>query len=349
MSAQSAPIGEWEQRWHPLLREWVIYSAHRQKRPWTGERAVASDVAQPAYDAECYLCPGNLRINDVQNPSYSEVHVFDNDRPSISFDAPSVLPVPAGIYRNKPATGLTRVLCYSPLHNKTMAELSESQVLTIVEEWQSQTHQLSTLNGIRSVTIFENKGELCGMSNPHPHGQIYATNFIYKTIESHLLAAREHHERTGRILFQDILKAEQSDAIRIVAENDTMVAFVPYFARFSYEVYLSPKRTVAHVSDLSDVETVDLAALLRLILVKMDNLWSMPFPYLMMLHQAPVDDGDYSLFHFHIELYPPLRTPELRKYVAAHEIGGGNFLADTMPEVKASELRASPSIHYNST
>ena len=338
--------GSWEQRWHPLLQEWVIFSAHRQDRPWTGERFASQHTEQIRHDPDCYLCPGNGRISGDVNPEYSGVFVFDNDRPSISFDAPAPLDTPSGIYRNKPATGLTRVLCYSPLHNLTMAELNEQQVLEVVEQWQHQTRSLSRLSGITSVNIFENKGQLCGMSNPHPHGQIYATNFLYKTVESHLQAAQDHHRQTGQCLFQDILTAEQSDGRRIVAENDTMLAFVPYFARFAYEVYIAPKRTVAHVSALNDRETADLAALMRTVLVKMDNVWEMSFPYLMMLHQAPVDNGDYRLFHFHIELYPPLRTPELRKYVAAHEIGGGNFLADTMPEAKAAELRSSANQHY---
>lgn len=281
------------------------------------------------------------------NPDYAGVFVFDNDRPSISFDAPRTLPAATGLYRNKPATGLTRVLCYSPRHNVTMAELSAEKVADVVHEWQRQTHELAALPDVVSVNIFENKGELCGMSNPHPHGQIYATNFVYKTIESHLAAASEHHQQTGRVLFADILDAEMHDHHRIVAENSTMVAFVPYFARFSYEVYVAPKRTVSHIFKLSEAELADLAQLFHTVLIKMDNLWSIPFPYLMMLHQAPVDGAEYPLFHFHISLYPPLRAPHLRKYVAAHEIGGGNFLADTMPEDTAAQLRSAASVHYN--
>lgn len=336
----------WEQRWHPLLREWVIFSAHRQNRPWTGEHSVADNAIKPKHDAQCYLCPGNTRISEKQNPEYSGVYVFDNDRPSISFDAPTKLETPAGLYRNKSATGLTRVMCYSPLHNVTMAELTSAQVVNAVHEWQRQTMELSKLSEVSSVTIFENKGEITGMSNSHPHGQIYATNFVYKSTESHLMAAAEHHQKTGRVLFQDILNAEAKDGTRIVAENETMIAFVPYFARFAYEVYVAPKRTVENITKLTDAETTDFASLFQNVLIRLDNLWSMPFPYLMNLHQAPVDGGDYKLFHFHAALYPPLRTPTLRKFVAAHEIGAGNFLADTMPEEKAAELRACETVHY---
>lgn len=336
----------WEQRWHPLLREWVIFSAHRQNRPWTGEHSHTNNAAIPSHDPHCYLCPGNTRVSKMQNPDYSGVYVFDNDRPSLSFDAPSKLQTPVGLYRNKPATGLTRVMCYSPLHNVTMAELTSAQVANVVLEWQGQTTELSKLPEVSSVNIFENKGEITGMSNAHPHGQIYATNFIYKSTERHLMAAVEHHDKTGRVLFQDILEAEVQEGTRIVAENETMIAFIPYFARFAYEVYVAPKRSVEHITQLTDAETADFASLFQHVLIRLDNLWSMPFPYLMMLHQAPVDGGDYSLFHFHAALYPPLRTPTLRKFVAAHEIGAGNFLADTMPEEKAAELRACDTVHY---
>lgn len=336
----------WEQRWHPLLREWVVYSAHRQNRPWSGQLDAASECPLPAYDPECYLCPGNLRIGGADNPDYEGVYVFDNDRPSLSFDAPDVLTQPSGIYRNKPATGLTRVICYSPDHNLSMSELTGEQVAAVAVEWQKQTHELAGLSRVRSVSIFENKGTLCGMSNPHPHGQIYATNFIYRTTQDYLEAAAEHHRKTGRKLFADILDAEIMDGRRIIAENDTAIVFVPYFARFAYEVYVVPKRSAAHLTALTDGELSDVAALLRDVLIRMDNLWCMPFPYLLMVHQAPVDGRHFPLFHCHIAIYPPLRAPKLRKHVAAHEIGGGNFLADTMPEDKAAELRATSTLHY---
>ncbi|MFK7995524.1 MAG: galactose-1-phosphate uridylyltransferase [Granulosicoccus sp.] len=341
---------QWVQRWHPLLREWVIYSAHRQDRPWTGETIRQADVELPDHDPSCYLCAGNRRVGGAVNPDYQGVFVFDNDRPSISLDAPLDLQSPPGIYRNMPATGISRVLCYSPQHSVSMSEMSELQILDVVKQWQLQTQELSSHSQVRSVCIFENKGAMCGMSNPHPHGQIYGTNFVYKTTESHLMAAKEHHQKTGQILFQDILAAETDEVPerqRIVVQNDTMVAFVPYFARFAFEVYIAPRRTVAGFSLLNEKESTDLASILREVLVRMDNLWEMPFPYLMMLHQAPVDDNEYPLFHSYIGIYPPLRTPALRKYVAAHEIGGGNFLADTMPEVKAAELRACSTTHYS--
>ncbi len=338
--------GGWEQRWHPLLREWVVYSAHRQNRPWSGEQSLESSEEHPAYDPLCYLCPGNTRVSGIVNPDYEGVYVFDNDRPSISTEAPDQLIPPPGIYQNKPAYGISRVICYSQTHNLNMSLLGIAQMQAVVKEWQRQTNDLSKTPGIESVCIFENRGELCGMSNAHPHGQIYATNFVYKNTQSYIQAATEHQQKTGQSLFEDILNAELSDGRRVVSENETIVAFVPYFARFAYEVYLMPRRHVSHITQLTDAESLDLADILRDVLIRMDNLWAMPFPYLMMLQQAPVARAADPLFRFHIALYPPLRTPQLRKYVAAHEVGGGNFLADTMPEDKAAELRSASTIHY---
>lgn len=336
----------WQQRWHPLLSEWVIYSAHRQERPWTGIRDKQTQVSAPEHDDSCFLCPGNTRISGDINPQYSDVFVFDNDRPSLSPDAPTRLETPAGIYRNSAATGLTRVLCYSPLHNVTLAELSLVHAQKVVKKWQLQTHELMEMQQFTSVCIFENKGELTGMSSPHPHAQVYATNFTYKSTQSHLDAAQDHFDRTRRVLFMDILDAEKQDGTRIVAENNSCIAFVPYFARFPYELIISPKQRVAHLTNLDKGSLNEFAAILHEALIRLDNLWKMPCPYLLMLHQAPVDQNDYPLFQLHVSIYPPLRTPELRKHVAAHEIGGGNFLMDKMPEATAAELKAVNSVHY---
>jgi len=196
------------------------------------------------------------------------------------------------------------------------------------------------------VLIFENKGEVVGVSNPHPHCQIYATNFVFKTIETEARVSERHLAETGRVLFQDIIQAEREDGRRIIVENDSAIAFLPYFARYAYEVFVAPKQTHASLATFSQKEICDFARALKCLLVKFDNLWHMPFPYVMTLHQAPTDGGDYRGFHFHIEFHPPLRRPNLLKYLAGPEIGGGNFLSDTAPEEKAAELRAQPEIHY---
>jgi UDPglucose--hexose-1-phosphate uridylyltransferase len=338
----------WEERWHPLREEWVIVAAHRQDRPWSGSTMEHETEELPEYVPDCYLCPGNPRVSGMVNPHYPQTFVFDNDHPSVSPSAPVELNTPPGVYRNQPARGIARVVCYSPKHNLTLGELEPAEIETLLHVWQEQYKDLGSRPEIAHVLIFENKGEAVGVSNPHPHCQIYATNFVFKTIETEARASERHLAETDRVLFQDILAAEIEDGRRIIAENDSAIAFLPYFARYAYEVFVAPKATHSNIARLSDREVRDFAEVLKRVLVKFDNLWQMPFPYVMPLHQAPVDGRDYSGFHFHIEFHPPLRKPNLLKYLAGPEIGGGNFLSDTSPEEKASELRAQLDVHYKS-
>lgn len=336
----------WEERWHPLREEWVVIAAHRQDRPWSGGTLNAKPTTLPSYLPDCYLCPGNSRVSGRSNPDYEQIFVFDNDHPSVALDAPSVTDLNSPVYRSRPATGIARVVCYSPRHDVTLAELDTSEIEDLMRVWQEQYTQLGSRPEIEHVLIFENKGEAVGVSNPHPHCQIYANNFVFKTIENEARISRTYFEENGRPIFQDIIKAEQDEGRRIIAENDTAIAFVPYFARYAYEVFVAPKETHPSIAALSANEIADLADVLKTVLVKFDNLWRMPFPYVMPLHQAPTDGGNYDAFHFHIEFHPPLRKPNLLKYLAGPEIGGGNFLSDTSPEEKAAELIALPAMHY---
>ena len=339
----------WEERWHPLREEWVIIAAHRQNRPWSGETIEHNEAPLPVYVEDCYLCPGNLRVSGARNDNYTSTFIFDNDHPCVGDDAPKDLQKPTGIYRNQAATGIARVVCYSPNHSLTLAELEPWEVENLLGVWQQQYRELSIQKEIKHVLIFENKGEAVGVSNPHPHCQIYATNFVFKTIETEARASQKHLAETGRVLFQDVIRAEKEDGRRIICENESAIAFIPYFARYAYEVFVAPKTTHGSIATLSRDELRDFAALLKQVLVRFDNLWQMPFPYVMPLHQAPTDGGDYSSFHFHIEFHPPLRRPSLLKYLAGPEIGGGNFLSDTAPEEKAEELRSQSDIHYKQT
>ena len=339
----------WEERWHPLREEWVIVAAHRQNRPWNGETVIHEEPALPNYAPDCYLCPGNARVSGKDNDLYTSTFVFDNDHPCVGFDAPLGLTKTNGLYRNRPATGIARVVCYSPKHNVALAELETCQIENLLRVWQDQCVELGARDEVAHVLIFENKGEVVGVSNPHPHCQIYATNFVFKTIETEARASQLHLSRTGRILFQDIIKAERKDGCRIIFENELAIVFLPYFARYAYEAFVAPKKTHPSIASLTDGEVRDFAGALKYLLVKLDNLWRMPFPYVMTLHQAPTDDGDYHAFHFHIEFHPPLRQPNLLKYLAGPEIGGGNFLSDTSPEEKAAELRGQPDVHYKQT
>jgi UDPglucose--hexose-1-phosphate uridylyltransferase len=338
--------GSWEQRWHPLREEWVIVAAHRQQRPWTGKTVTAAAAELPAYDPGCYLCPGNARVSGAVNARYAGTFVFDNDHPCVGPDAPRDIAVPPSFYRAMPAVGAARVVCFSPHHDLTLAEMPPSAIAEVVDVWRGQTRELGGRPEVRQVLCFENKGDVVGVSNPHPHGQIYATSFVWKTIELELAASERHQRDNGRGLMADIVRAEQRDGRRVLHEDDHVIAFVPYFARYAYEVYVVPKRRVAHVSDLNETEVAALAGALSAVTVRFDNLWRMSFPYVQVLHQAPTDGGDYKAFHFFIAFHPPLRQPNLLKYLAGPEIGGGNFVSDTSPEAKAAELRAQPPLHY---
>ncbi|MGB7207148.1 MAG: galactose-1-phosphate uridylyltransferase [Pyrinomonadaceae bacterium] len=338
----------WEERWHPLREEWVVIAAHRQNRPWSGGTVAGEQIKLPQYLSDCYLCPGNTRVSGKTNPDYDQIFVFDNDHPSVDIKAPQNDEPPSAIYKARPATGISRVVCYSPRHDLTLTELNLPEIVELMGVWQEQYTDLGSRSEIEHVLIFENKGEAVGVSNPHPHCQVYANNFVFKTIENEARVSQKHFAQTGRTLFQDIIQAEKNDGRRIIAENDSAIAFLPYFARYAYEVFAAPKESHPSIASLSRNEKVDLAAVLKTVLVKFDNLWKMPFPYVMPIHQAPTDGGNYEAFHFHIEFHPPLRKPNLLKYLAGPEIGGGNFLSDTSPEEKAAELISASDIHYKS-
>ncbi len=335
-----------EERWHPLRQEWVIISSNRNNRPWLGEQVGGTERRLPEHEAGCYLCPGNTRVAGHANPHYDPVFVFDNDHPCVSADAPEVAPPDSPLFRNRRADGVSRVVCYTPRHDLTLAELPLNNVIALLQTLQGQYRELGARGEVRHVLMFENKGDVVGVSNPHPHCQIYATNFVFRTIEVEAEATSAYFVETGRSLLGDVITAEERDGRRIVVRRDGALSFVPYFARYPYETYVAPRATHASIADLAHDELVEFAEVLSETLVRLDNLWSMSFPYVMVLHQAPTDGGAYPGFHFHIQIHPPLRKPGLLKYLAGPEIGGGNFLNDTIPEEKAAELRASGSAHY---
>jgi len=336
----------WEQRWHPLRREWVVVSSHRNERPWQGERVAEVPQALPAYAPDCYLCPGNVRVSGRRNERYTGVFVFDNDHPCVGPEAPKELATPPGIYRNGPAAGCARVVCFTPRHDLTLAQLPESECLDLLEALQAQYRELGARNDVRHVLVFENKGEVVGVSNPHPHCQIYATSFVFKTIELEAEAQAAYLAEHGRPLFQDIVASEEADGRRLLVRRGQALSFIPYFARYPYETFVAPRATRPSLAQLTASELVDFAAVLRETLIRLDNLWRMAFPYVMVLHQAPTDGSPSPGFHFHIQIHPPLRKPGLLKYLAGPEIGGGNFLNDTAPEEKAAELRGVSGVHY---
>jgi UDPglucose--hexose-1-phosphate uridylyltransferase len=336
MDGESNPESVWEQRWHPLRREWVVVASHRNTRPWSGKREEIATQDEPAYDPDCYLCPENRRSGGEVNPDYTGVYTFTNDHPPVGPEAPEAH-CDDGLYRISPARGLSRVVCYSPRHDLALAELSVGQVIELVEAWRGEYEMLGARPEVNHVLIFENKGREVGVSNPHPHCQIYATNFIFSLVEREEEAAREHRHATGRCLFCDVMEAERRDGRRLIAENDGALAFVPHFARYAYEVYVMPRPHRRSLADLTAAEVRDLAVALRTVLIKYDNLFEMPFPYLLAIHQAPTDGRAHDDYHLHLELQPPLRQPGLLKFLAGPELGG---------EAKAAELRTASEVHY---
>ncbi len=343
-------VGEttkWEERWHPLRQEWVIVAAHRQDRPWSGSVHDHSGDGLPEHDPDCHFCPGNDRISGIRNPDYQSIFVFDNDHPCVGFSAPTGLLPPAEPYANRPATGVARVVCYHPRHDLSLSRLTHAGVVNLLRCWQDQYLELGGRSDINHVLIFENKGRAVGVSNPHPHCQIYATNFVFKTIENEAAISAAYYQQHARTILGDMIAAEVDDGRRVVTENAKALGFVPYCARWAYETYVAPKRACASIADLTEDELSGFAGVLRETVIRYDNLWQMPFPYVLVLHNAPTDGKEYPGFHFHVEFHPPLRKPNLLKHLAGPEMGGGSFLSDTWPEEKAAELKAASSIHYD--
>lgn len=336
---KSYTTGKWEKRWHPLREEWVVYSAHRNSRPWQGG-ALIKPKASLEYDPTCYLCPGNSRIHGHRNPVYKDVFIFENDHPVVGMGAPEVATADqTGLYKKASAKGIAKVVCYDPRHNITLSQMKLPNVIKVFESFQSEMMEFEKNPAIHSVLVFENKGEAVGVSNPHPHCQIYATDFAFKLVDHQINIADQYQTLHNKNVFEEIISNEKSDRIRILAENDHAIAFIPFFARYAYEVMIFPKNHHQSLISLTPPEITDLTEVFHQVVRRMDLNFQMDFPYVMSVMQAPVDGNQYPNFRMHLWLQPPYRQPGLIKYLAGPEIGAGNFMADTMPEDKAAELR----------
>lgn len=333
----------WEQRWHPLREEWVLFTSHRGGRPWIGETHAPVEVDPPAYDPTCALCPGNRRLRG-ENPAYTGTYWFTNDLPCFSPDAPGS-PDGDSFYRTRPALGTAEVVCYHPDHGKTFVDLADDEARAVVDLWTERYRELGSRPEVDHVLIFENKGSLVGTSNPHPHCQIYAGNLVYAHMEREAEASRRFFERTGRFLGQEILAREEVGP-RVIAANGHFVACVPWFARYAYEVFILPRRPTASLAELTADERGALGLMIREVATRYDNLWQMPMPYVMAIHQAPSDGRNHSTFPFHVEFHPPLRKPDTMKYLAGPEIGGGSMTNESNPDDRAAELRSVAGPHY---
>ena len=317
-----------------MQENWVTITGHRNNRPWSApEKKILSSPHD--YESSCPLCPGNQRVSGERNPEYNGIFIFDNDHPAFALPAPSNRAIDNSPFVSAPAGGLCRVVCYSPIHNKTLAHLSIDETRKLIDAWAEQTIELMSYEKIEQVLIFENSGELVGVSNSHPHAQIYATEFVMEGFRKETRA----FEKSSSPLMESLLVAEILDGRRMLYEGSEVCAFVPYFARFPYEVYIVPRNRHQYLSDLSKSECYDLAVALNGILRRYEALWDLPFPYMLLVHQSPCE-MPHPAYHAHIQIHPILRGPNLPKYLASVETGAGHFLNDGSPEEKAAELRS---------
>jgi UDPglucose--hexose-1-phosphate uridylyltransferase len=307
----------------------VATATHRQERTFL-----------PPADF-CPLCPTKEGGFPTEVPeSAYDLVVFENRFPSLRPDPPAPAVEGTELYPVRPGQGVCEVLLYSPHHNSTLAEEPVEQIYKLVRVWIDRFRELGALDFIDYVFEFENKGEAIGVTLHHPHGQIYAYPFIPPRIQKELDESHSHQARTGRCLVCDIVAEERRDGRRIIAGNESFVAYIPFFAGYPYEVHIASLRHLQSLSDLSVSEQKGLAELLKVVLVAYDRLFDLSFPYIMAIHQRPTDGGVYDYYHLHIEFYPPLRTATKLKYLAGSETGAGMFINDTLAEEKAKELRA---------
>jgi UDPglucose--hexose-1-phosphate uridylyltransferase len=322
----------WELRWHPFRGQWVLFTSHRDARPWIGEVVPPEEPPVPEDNA---LAPGGRRIAGT-NPEYRGVFVFTNDLPVFSPEAPEPM-LGDDLYRTRRAGGTAEVICYHHDAGRSMADLTDDEMSAIVTTWRDRTHALQSEDGVAHVLIFENRGATVGTSNPHPHCQVYAGSLVYATMAREAEVAREHHRRTGRPLLGDVIERESAGP-RVISEGEHFFACVPWFAQYAYEVHVLPRIPATSLVDLDDHRCRSLAFVLRDVVRRYDALWGFRMPYVLAVHQAPV--GDHPHYPFHVELHPPLRAPGLLKYLAGPEVGGGSMTNESDPDEKAAELRA---------
>lgn len=316
-----------ELRWHPYLQQWVITATHRQERTF---------LPPKEYCPLCPTRPGSIET-EVPFEDY-EIVVFENRFPSLQRNAPEPAVEGTELTPVVPARGICEVVLYTPQHEGEMADLSVEQIAKLVAVWTERFEELSSYPYVQYVLIFENKGKEIGVTIPHPHGQIYAYPFLPPLIEREVLSAREYYERHQRCLFCAVMEQELHDGRRVVATNERFVAFVPFFARYPYEVHVVPRRHVGTLIEMSEAEQWYLAEMLSLVTRTLRNLWQMPIPYIMLLHQAPAREIASTSYHFHVEFYPFNRTKDKLKYLAGSE-QAGTFINDTLAEETAAALR----------
>ena len=330
-------------RCNPLTGEWVLVSPHRTLRPWSGHVEKPPSKERPAYEPNCYLCPGNERAGGIRNPQYESTFVFTNDFSALLPDTP-----PAHsehpLLRYCSQQGTCRVICFSPRHDLTLPEMALSDIRGVVDVWTEQVAELG--QRYRWVQVFENKGAIMGCSNPHPHGQIWAGDALPNEPAKEDHEQRAYLDENGRPLLLDYLDLEAQRQERVVVENEHWLAVVPYWAVWPFETLLMPRRHVLRLPDLDNAERDALTAVLKRLLTKYDNLFEVSFPYSMGWHGAPTDDEEYPHWQLHAHFYPPLlRSATVKKFMVGYEMLA-EAQRDLTAEQAAQRLRVLPEIHH---
>ncbi len=312
-----------ELRWHPLIKDWVMIASNRQNRP-----------QMPKND--CPFCPGSGKV-----PDNYDVYMYPNDFPALSQTPPTPDPVATDFFKTAEAYGKCEVILYSPDHTKPIRELTDEHMLKLVDLWVERFNAMKADERIKYVFIFENRGEVVGVTMPHPHGQIYGYSFMPKKLCLELDSAKEHKEQTGKCLYCDLLENEVKERKRIIFENEYFTVFLPFFCEYPYGVYIMSKAHKGDITEFTAEERFALGATIRRVSGTLDSLFGTNFPYMMCMHNAPVNSGDTSeYFHFHVEFFPPMRSDVKQKFNASSETGAWAHCNPTAPEEKAEELRA---------
>tara|TARA_R110000868_G_scaffold229339_3_gene482366 strand:+ start:5758 stop:6777 length:1020 start_codon:yes stop_codon:yes gene_type:complete len=325
-------------RYNILTGEWVLVSPHRAKRPWQGQNEAVSTEVRPSYDETCYLCAGNTRINGELNPQYKDVFVFTNDFAALQNDSKS-FKVNDGLLKAQSETGICKVICFSPDHSKSLADININDIQKVVETWQKEYKILGENKNINYVQIFENKGAVMGCSNPHPHGQIWSQSTLPNEVDKKNQQQLSYYNQNKSSLLGDYINQELEKQERIIFENAGFVVLIPFWAVWPFETMIVPKTHQQSISDLKDNDTFSFAEAISTITKAYDKLFNTSFPYSSGIHQAPTNGKDNSHWHWHMSFYPPLlRSATVKKFMVGYEMFGSPQ-RDITAEIAAKMIR----------
>jgi UDPglucose--hexose-1-phosphate uridylyltransferase len=309
-------------RFNILTGEWVLVSPHRAKRPWQGQNEAVNNEKRPSHDESCYLCAGNTRINGEVNPEYKDVFVFTNDFAALQNDSPT-FNVNDGLLKAQSETGICKVICFSPDHSKSLADMSASEIQKVVFAWQREFTELSENPKINYVQIFENKGAVMGCSNPHPHGQIWSQSSLPNEVDKKNKQQLNYYNNYKSSLLGDYLAQELEKNERIIFENDGFVVLVPFWAIWPFEAMIVPKRHLSNILEMTEAETLQYGEAIAVLTKAYDQIFNTSFPYSSGIHQAPTDGKSNKHWHWHMSFYPPLlRSASVKKFMVGYEMFG---------------------------